>query len=109
AVSEGVAVPVIASGGGGSLGKLCGGLVGGRGRAGLAASIFHLGIHTTPQAQQYLPPRGVEGRGGAGRSTGPASASTGGAPRWCRRRTRAKCSWWPGWIGRPWRRRWRRG
>jgi cyclase len=62
AVSEGVAVPVIASGGAGSLEHLCEGLVEGRADAVLAASIFHFGIHTIAEAKQYLRQRGVEVR-----------------------------------------------
>ena len=62
AVSEGVGVPVIASGGAGSLDHLCEGLVEGRADAVLAASIFHFGIHTIAEAKQYLRQRGVEVR-----------------------------------------------
>lgn len=62
AVSEGVEVPVIASGGAGSLEHLCEGLVEGRADAVLAASIFHFGIHTIAEAKQYLRQRGVEVR-----------------------------------------------
>ena len=62
AVSEAVEVPVIASGGAGSLEHLCEGLVEGRADAVLAASIFHFGIHTIAEAKQYLRQRGVEVR-----------------------------------------------
>jgi len=62
AVSEGVHVPVIASGGAGSLEHLCEGLVEGQADAVLAASIFHFGIHTIAEAKQYLRQRGVEVR-----------------------------------------------
>jgi cyclase len=62
AVSEGVHVPVIASGGAGSLEHLCEGLGEGQADAVLAASIFHFGIHTIAEAKQYLRQRGVEVR-----------------------------------------------
>ena len=62
AVSEAVSVPVIASGGAGSLPHLWEGLVEGRADAVLAASIFHFGIHTIAEAKRYLRERGVEVR-----------------------------------------------
>jgi cyclase len=62
AVAEAVGVPVIASGGAGSLEHLCEGLVDGRADAVLAASIFHFGIHTIAEAKRYLRERGVEVR-----------------------------------------------
>ena len=61
-VSETVEVPVIASGGAGSLEHLSEGLVEGRADAVLAASIFHFGIHTIAEAKAYLAERGVEVR-----------------------------------------------
>ena len=62
AVSEVVPVPVIASGGAGSLEHLYEGLVEGRADAVLAASIFHFGMHTIAEAKAYLRERGVEVR-----------------------------------------------
>jgi cyclase len=59
AVSEAVSVPVIASGGAGSLEHLWEGLVDGRADAVLAASIFHFGIHSIAEAKRYLRERGV--------------------------------------------------
>jgi imidazole glycerol-phosphate synthase subunit HisF len=59
AVSERVSVPVIASGGVGSLEHLYEGLVTGRADAVLAASIFHFRTYTIPQAKAYLRERGV--------------------------------------------------
>jgi cyclase len=59
AVSEGVSVPVIASGGAGSLEHLYDGLEEGRADAVLAASIFHFGTHTIAEAKAYLRQRGV--------------------------------------------------
>ena len=59
AVAEGVTVPVIASGGAGSLEHLWEGLTAGRADAVLAASIFHFGIHTIAEAKAYLRERGV--------------------------------------------------
>ncbi len=62
AVSEAVSVPVIASGGAGSLEHLYDGLVEGYADAALAASIFHFGTHTIAEAKAYLSGRGVEVR-----------------------------------------------
>jgi cyclase len=62
AVSEAVSVPVIASGGAGTLEHLREGLVEGKADAALAASIFHFGIHTIAEAKRYLRDRDVEVR-----------------------------------------------
>jgi cyclase len=59
AVADAVSVPVIASGGVGSLEHLHEGLTRGRADAALAASIFHFGEYTIPQAKAYLRDRGV--------------------------------------------------
>ena len=62
AISDAVSVPVIASGGAGSLEHFHDALVDGRADAALAASLFHFGIHTIAEAKQYLAERGVEVR-----------------------------------------------
>ena len=62
AISDAVDVPVIASGGAGSLEHLREGLVEGRADAALAASIFHFGIHTIAEAKAYLREHGVDVR-----------------------------------------------
>ena len=62
AISEAVPVPVIASGGVGTLDHLVEGIVQGKADAVLAASIFHFGEFTIPQAKQYLRSKGVEVR-----------------------------------------------
>lgn len=59
AVSEAVSVPVIASGGVGTLEHLYEGFVVGKADAVLAASIFHFRTVTIPQAKRYLRERGV--------------------------------------------------
>jgi cyclase len=59
AVSDAVSVPVIASGGVGTLEHLRAGLVEGRASAVLAASIFHDGKHTVGEAKEYLARAGV--------------------------------------------------
>ncbi|MGH8506429.1 MAG: imidazole glycerol phosphate synthase subunit HisF, partial [Stenotrophobium sp.] len=59
AVSDAVAVPVIASGGVGTLEHLYDGFEAGRADAVLAASIFHQGTYTVGQAKQYLAEKGV--------------------------------------------------
>jgi imidazole glycerol-phosphate synthase subunit HisF len=59
AVADAVPVPVIASGGVGTLDHLRAGLVEGRADAALAASIFHDGRHTIGEAKEYLANAGV--------------------------------------------------
>ena len=59
AVSEGVTVPVIASGGVGDLQHLVDGVVEGKADAVLAASIFHFGEYTVGQAKQYMRDHGI--------------------------------------------------
>lgn len=58
-VSARVSIPVIASGGVGSLEHLYDGFVTGKADAVLAASIFHFRTFTIPQAKAYLLQRGV--------------------------------------------------
>ncbi len=59
AVASSVAVPVIASGGVGSLEHLVEGAVSGCADALLAASVFHLGEYSIAEAKEYLLARGV--------------------------------------------------
>jgi imidazole glycerol-phosphate synthase subunit HisF len=59
AVSAAVSIPVIASGGVGTLEHLYDGLTQGKADAVLAASIFHFRTHTVQQAKAYLAMRGV--------------------------------------------------
>ncbi|HEV8674298.1 MAG TPA: imidazole glycerol phosphate synthase subunit HisF [Methylomirabilota bacterium] len=59
AVADAVPVPVIASGGVGTLAHLYEGLTAGRADAALAASIFHFGQHSIAEAKAYLRQRGV--------------------------------------------------
>ena len=59
AVVERVGVPVIASGGAGTLEHLYEGLVAGGASAALVASIFHYGEHRVREAKTYLAARGV--------------------------------------------------
>jgi cyclase len=59
AVSAAVSIPVIASGGVGTLAHLYDGLVEGKADAVLAASIFHFRTYTVQQAKTYLAQRGV--------------------------------------------------
>jgi imidazole glycerol-phosphate synthase subunit HisF len=61
-IAERVPVPVIASGGAGSLQHLYEGLTAGRADAVLAASIFHFGAYSIAEAKTYLRARGVEVR-----------------------------------------------
>lgn len=65
AVSESLSIPVIASGGVGTLEHLYDGLVKGKADAVLAASIFHYRTHTIQQAKAFLRDRGVPVRIGA--------------------------------------------
>jgi cyclase len=59
AVSGAVSIPVIASGGVGTLDHLYQGFVKGKADAVLAASIFHFRTYTISQAKAYLQERGV--------------------------------------------------
>ncbi|WLD58746.1 imidazole glycerol phosphate synthase subunit HisF [Salinispirillum sp. LH 10-3-1] len=62
AVSDAVHVPVIASGGVGNLDHLAEGVLQGHADAVLAASIFHFGEFTVPQAKAHMASRGIEVR-----------------------------------------------
>jgi cyclase len=62
AVSDAVRVPVIASGGVGSLQHLADGITQGKADAVLAASIFHYGEHTVGEAKRYMAEHGIEVR-----------------------------------------------
>lgn len=62
AVSDAVAVPVIASGGVGNLQHLADGILQGHADAVLAASIFHFGEYTVGQAKDFLAAQGIEVR-----------------------------------------------
>src|SRR6266568_5823411 len=59
AVSEAASVPVIASGGAGTLEHLREGVVDGKADAALVASLFHFGRHTIAEAKAYLRGGGV--------------------------------------------------
>ena len=62
AVAEAVGIPVIASGGVGTLQHLADGVTLGKADAVLAASIFHYGEYTVRQAKEYMKSRGIEVR-----------------------------------------------
>ncbi|AVR87582.1 imidazole glycerol phosphate synthase subunit HisF [Thauera aromatica] len=62
AVSDAVCIPVIASGGVGTLEHLAEGVSEGRADAVLAASIFHFGQHTVREAKELMRARGIEVR-----------------------------------------------
>ena len=62
AINDRVNIPTIASGGVGSLQHLADGILQGGADAVLAASIFHFGQHTIPEAKAYLAAQGIEMR-----------------------------------------------
>ena len=62
AISDAVMVPVIASGGVGELQHLADGVNIGGADAVLAASIFHFGEHTIPEAKAFMKAQGIEVR-----------------------------------------------
>jgi len=62
AVCEAVGVPVIASGGVGTLEHLAAGVLEGRADAVLAASVFHFGDFTVRRAKEHMRSRGIEVR-----------------------------------------------
>ncbi|MGR3291648.1 MAG: HisA/HisF-related TIM barrel protein, partial [Paracoccaceae bacterium] len=59
AISDAVSVPVIASGGVGTLDHLVEGVTQGGASAVLAASIFHFGTFTIQQAKQHMAAAGI--------------------------------------------------
>lgn len=59
AISEAVGIPVIASGGVGTLEHFYDGFVKGKADACLAASVFHYGEYTVRQVKEYLASRGI--------------------------------------------------
>jgi len=62
AISDAVAVPVIASGGVGNLDHLAEGVLEGHADAVLAASIFHFGEYTVGEAKRHMASRNIEVR-----------------------------------------------
>ncbi|HAI95853.1 MAG: imidazole glycerol phosphate synthase subunit HisF [Cycloclasticus sp.] len=62
AISEAVEVPVIASGGVGTLDHLVDGITEGKADAVLAASIFHFAEYTIGEAKQHMKDKGIEVR-----------------------------------------------
>lgn len=62
-IADAVSVPVIASGGVGTLGHLVEGVTRGHASAVLAASIFHFGTHTIAEAHAALRAAGLPARG----------------------------------------------
>jgi cyclase len=62
AVSRAVGIPVIASGGVGSVEHLADGIVRGEADAVLAASVFHFGDFTVREAKEHMRDRGIEVR-----------------------------------------------
>jgi len=62
AVSDAIVIPVIASGGVGSLSHLVDGVELGHADAVLAASIFHYGEHSIGEAKQFMAAAGIEVR-----------------------------------------------
>src|SRR5207248_2574708 len=90
AVVDRVGIPVIASGGAGTLEHLYDGLVTAGAGAALVASIFHYGEHSVHDAKTHLAARGVSGSATCRRASRPTSGScwpSASSPR---------CSgWWP--------------
>ena len=62
AIADAVDIPVIASGGAGTLDHLVAGVRHGGASAVLAASIFHFGTYSIPQAKQYMAEAGLRMR-----------------------------------------------
>lgn len=59
AISEAISLPVIASGGVGNLQHLADGIIYGKADAVLAASIFHFGEYTIPEAKAFMAEQGI--------------------------------------------------
>ena len=62
AITDAVEIPVIASGGVGNLDHLVDGIIEGGADAVLAASIFHFGEYSVPEAKAHMAARGIEVR-----------------------------------------------
>jgi len=62
AIADAVDIPIIASGGVGGLQHLADGILEGGADAVLAASIFHFGEHSIPEAKDFLAAQGIEVR-----------------------------------------------
>jgi len=62
AISEATTIPIIASGGVGTLDHLADGILLGKADAVLAASIFHFAEYTIEQAKRHMQARGIEVR-----------------------------------------------
>lgn len=62
AISDAVSIPVIASGGVGNLQHLADGVTQGGADAVLAASIFHFGEYSIPEAKRFMADQGIEMR-----------------------------------------------
>ena len=62
AITDAVDIPVIASGGVGTLDHFVDGIIQGGADAVLAASIFHFGEYTVPQVKAYMAEHGIEMR-----------------------------------------------
>jgi cyclase len=62
AIADRLDIPVIASGGVGSLDHMADGVLQGGADAVLAASIFHYGEYTVRQAKEFMAGRGIEVR-----------------------------------------------
>ena len=62
AICDAVSIPVIASGGVGTLQHLADGVIEGHAEAVLAASIFHFAEYTVKQAKEYMASRNIEVR-----------------------------------------------
>jgi cyclase len=59
AIAEAVKLPVIASGGAGTLEHLYEAIIEGKADAVLVASVFHFGKHTILEAKQFLADKGI--------------------------------------------------
>ena len=62
AINDRVNIPIIASGGVGTLEDLYDGIEIGKADAVLAASIFHFGTYTVKEAKEYLSKKGINMR-----------------------------------------------
>ncbi len=81
AVADAVHVPVIASGGAGTLDHMLQAVTDGRADAALAASIFHFGTYTIAEAKRFFQEQGVPVRMLAPEEDPTVTNATGAAPR----------------------------
>ena len=96
-VARAVSIPVIASGGVGTLEHFAEGVLEGEADAVLAASVFHFGTYSIRQVKEYMAAQGIPVRLDFMMNIDDLRFDDrGSSPAWCSSTIRARCSWSPG-------------